>query len=90
VQPLLNGSFRSHCPECLWSLHVDRVPGDRASSCGGLMRPTAVEGSPSRGWQIIHVCSTCGFRRRNKTAEDDPRQPDSWDRIVEISARRGP
>ena len=85
VQPLLNGSFRSHCPECLWSRHVDSVPGDRASKCGGLMKPVGLEGSPGTGWQIVHECAECGLKRRNRTAENDPRQPDNWERIVEIS-----
>jgi hypothetical protein len=86
VLPLRNGSFRSHCPACLWSRHVDEAPGDRASSCGGLMRPVALEGSASGGWTLIHVCDECGARRRNRTAEDDPRQPDSWERMMEVSA----
>jgi len=89
VLPLTNGSYRSHCPQCLWSRHVDRVPGDRASDCGGMMQPLYLEGSPSKGWAIIHLCLRCGARRRNKTAEDDPRQPDDWDRLIEISAREG-
>ena len=28
-----DGHYRNHCPYCLWSLHVDDLPGDRASSC---------------------------------------------------------
>lgn len=87
VLPLKNGSFRSHCPQCLWSRHVDVVPGDRASPCGGLMEPTALEGSPGVGWALIHKCVDCGFVSRNKTAENDPRQPDCWERMVEISSR---
>jgi len=85
VLPLLNGSYRSHCPRCLWSRHVDSSPGDRAENCGGLMKPVGLEGSSSGGWSLVHVCTVCGARRRNKTAEDDPRQPDSWERLVEVS-----
>ena len=33
---------RNHCPNCLYSLHVDVEPGDRASDCGGHMEPVAV------------------------------------------------
>ena len=33
---------RNHCPNCLSSLHVDIEPGDRESSCGGIMEPIAV------------------------------------------------
>jgi hypothetical protein len=88
VLPLENGSFRSHCPECLWSRHVDVVPGDRRSDCGGLMKPVSLEGSAGRGWVLVHACENCGFTRRNRTAERDPRQPDRWDRLVELSAER--
>lgn len=28
-------SHRNHCPNCLYSLHVDINPGDRESDCGG-------------------------------------------------------
>lgn len=90
VLPLANGSFRNHCPRCLWSAHVDRVPGDRSEGCGGLMRPEGLVGSPSTGWQIAHRCIACGAVRYNRTAEDDPRQPDDWDRIVELSTRSPP
>lgn len=89
VLPLLNGSFRNHCPACLWSVHVDVTPGDRAEACGGPMRPVGLVGSEGAGWQIVHRCESCGAERRNRTAEDDPRQPDSWDRLVEISAAGG-
>jgi hypothetical protein len=87
VLPLTNGSYRSHCPLCLWSRHVDEAPGDRASSCGGLMEPVGVEGSMGGGWVLVHRCVECGFTRRNRTAEDDPRQGDDWGKIVELSAR---
>lgn len=30
VLPIPNGSYRNHCPFCLFSLHVDgEIPGDR-------------------------------------------------------------
>ena len=90
VLPLQNGSFRSHCPKCLWSRHVDSVPGDRSAQCGGLMEPVALEGSATTGWFVVHVCASCGIRRRNKTAENDPRQPDSWERMIEVSRGRIP
>ena len=38
------GSARNHCPVCLCSLHVDDVlPGDRLSTCHGLMRPVGID-----------------------------------------------
>ena len=85
VLALVRGSFRNHCPFCLWSRHVDRVPGDRAESCGGLMEPTSLEGSAASGWTIVHRCLVCGALRRNRAALEDPVQPDSWDKLLELS-----
>ena len=34
---------RNHCPNCLWSRHVDDdVPGDRSADCAGSMEPIGV------------------------------------------------
>ena len=70
VPPLTNGSYRNHCPFCLCSKHVDEVPGDRASDCGGVMDPVAVLFRPGKGWQIVHRCRRCGAERRNVAAEN--------------------
>jgi hypothetical protein len=85
VRPLRNGSTRNHCPECLWSLHVDRVPGDRAEQCGGPMKPLGLQGSSAEGWTITFRCLHCGALRRNRAAHDDPEQPDRWELLVELS-----
>lgn len=62
--------FTNHCPACLWSKHVDVNPGDRAATCGGMMRPVRVE--TEHGEQVlVHVCQTCGAEKRNKVASDD-------------------
>ncbi|KEF34998.1 MULTISPECIES: RNHCP domain-containing protein [Deinococcus] len=87
VQPLQNGSVRNHCPQCLHSRHVDVLPGDRASDCGGEMEPVGVEYSGKKGWVILHRCRRCGHEGRNKAALDDPAQPDSWDALVALSRR---
>ena len=62
--------YTNHCPECLWSKHVDVFPGDRAASCGGLMAPVALshEGKDDR---ILHRCVLCGYEKKNKVAESD-------------------
>lgn len=86
VAPLTNGSVRNHCPSCLWSLHVDVQPGDRASDCGGALEPVGVEPG-SKGWVLVHRCTCCGARRRNRAALDDPHQADDYARIVELSTR---
>ncbi len=72
VEPLGKGSYRNHCPACLWSKHVDAEgPGDRASTCTGLMRPDSLDFDGKKGWLIVHVCEACGKRIPNKTAPDD-------------------
>lgn len=88
VAPLANGSYRNHCPRCLHSIHVDVMPGDRASDCRGVLEPVAAEHSGKKGWVVVHRCRTCGEVRRNKAALDDPRQPDDYDRLVALASGR--
>jgi len=72
VAPLTEGSYRNHCPFCLHSKHVDELgPGDRASTCGGLMAPVGLDGTASKGWVLVHRCMRCGKNIRNKIAPDD-------------------
>jgi len=76
VQPADGGVQRNHCPFCLYSLHVDEVPGDRASGCGGLMQPVALEQvGPDRA-VIRHRCLRCGVEGRNRAALGIRVQPD--------------
>lgn len=86
VLPLENGSVRNHCPKCLYSIHVDINPGDRASNCGGLLEPIDVEHSGKKGWVVVHRCQKCGEIRRNKAALDDPNQPDNFEEIIRLSS----
>lgn len=72
--------YTNHCPECLWSRHVDIDPGDRAATCGGLMQPTELLIS-NKGEVIVHVCTKCGFTRNNKTVPQDNRK-----KIIQLSA----
>ena len=88
VRPSAGGSCRNHCPQCLWSKHVDVVPGDRASGCGGMMEPVAVEEDARRGWMIVHRCTCCSAVRRNKAALDDPVQPDCFDALLDVTRSR--
>ncbi len=85
VPPLINGSCRNHCPFCLYSLHIDINPGDRASSCQGVLEPTGVDYSPKKGWIIIHKCKSCGVVKRNKAALNDPNCPDNYEEILRLS-----
>lgn len=76
VQPLTNGSYRNHCPTCLYSKHLDKNPGDRLSDCGGLMKPIDLEYSSKKGYQIIHQCLNCKKKQKNKVARDTIQEDD--------------
>ena len=71
VNPLTNGSYRNHCPYCLYSVHLDNIPGDRVNDCLGLMEPVSVRSHSKKGWQIIHRCQKCGSEKANRAAPDD-------------------
>lgn len=62
---------RNHCPNCLSSLHLDDVPGDRAADCGGVMEPVAVWVRRDGEWAVIHRCRRCGALSSNRVAADD-------------------
>ncbi len=62
---------RNHCPNCLTSLHLDNMPGDRASDCGGHMEPIAVWVKQNGEWAILHRCRQCGKISANRIAADD-------------------
>ena len=62
--------YTNHCPQCLWSKHVDVNPGDRQATCRGLMEPFNA-GLNGGKCIILHRCISCGFEKRNKTSEND-------------------
>ena len=67
---VIGDGYTNHCPECLWSKHVDIEPGDRASGCGGLMEPKEYLYSVSDRW-ILHRCTVCGKEKKNRLSEND-------------------
>ena len=83
VMPVSNGSYRNHCPYCLYSKHVDKVPGDRSVKCGGLMAPVGIRYKSGKGYQIIHRCLVCGEEKANKVS-DDINQPDDIEALTKI------
>ena len=85
VLPIVNGSYRNHCPFCLFSKHMDITPGDRRSLCKGLMRPTGIQFKSGKGCQVMHVCLKCGVRRVNRIA-DGAVQPDDIDQLIGLAA----
>lgn len=81
IEALTNGSYRNHCPFCLYSLHVDGKPGDRQSFCRALMEPIGLVFKSKKGWQIIHRCTACRHQSVNKIAENTI-QPDVYDSLL--------
>ncbi len=71
--------YTNHCPNCLWSKHVDINPGDRAADCGGLMEPIAVE-MKNGEYILTQKCTKCGHIRRNKVCDDD-----NFDAVIALS-----
>lgn len=61
---------RDHCPHCLTGRHVDVVPGDRASSCGGLLRPVGLEVVGADA-VLRFACQHCGHTIRVRAHPDD-------------------
>ena len=65
-------AHRNHCPNCLWSRHLDGdQPGDRAAECGSLMEPIAITVRGDGEWVVVHRCTGCGALRLNRSAGDD-------------------
>ncbi len=62
--------YTNHCPECLWSKHVDQNPGDRAETCRGLMKPRNVEVNGGE-MSIIHQCISCRKKQKNRRGYHD-------------------
>lgn len=72
--PPATGTCRNHCYHCLTSKHVDNNPGDRASSCQGIMRLNDVEFKGGTVQALVFKCEKCQFVRKNKLADDDNRE----------------
>lgn len=86
--PLGGRRPRDHCPRCLFSRHVDVVPGDRAANCDGALVPVGAE-QTGKGWMILYCCEQCGMTRRNRFL-DDVSDPDSQAVLRVLVARVSP
>lgn len=80
---VLGYTARDHCPYCLHSLHLDIMPGDRQSSCHGILVPEAIERMPKDNYKIIYRCFNCGEIKKNKAAKDD-----NFDLILALSVQK--
>lgn len=75
----LNYTSRDHCPYCLYSKHVDVLPGDRANTCKGMLKPIGVE-KFKETYKIIYKCEKCNKNHKNVIAVDD-----DFDKIIDLS-----
>lgn len=70
--PIAGGRHRNHCPNCLYSKHVDRkMPGDRMSECHSMMAPIGLLSRRNGEQVLIHLCLGCGKEDPNRVAADD-------------------
>lgn len=79
--PKLEYSARDHCPYCLYSKHVDILPGDRMNDCNGLLIPIDIE-KFKQTYKIIYKCDKCNQIHKNIVAVDD-----DMDLIIELSKK---
>jgi len=70
--------YTNHCPNCLWSLHVDINPGDRQEKCEGEMVPNSVF-QKNGEYFLVHKCQKCGLEKNNKVSDRD-----NFDKILSI------
>ena len=75
----LNYRARDHCNYCLYSKHVDIMPGDRANNCHGLLVPIGIE-KYKNTYKIIYKCNKCNKIHKNIMASDD-----NYDEIIALS-----
>ena len=71
---------RNHCPYCLYSLHVDKKVGDRASSCEGVMEPIGKTFKKDGEEMVVHRCQKCSVTSKNRIAGDD-----SFERVEKLA-----
>lgn len=77
----LEYSARDHCPYCLYSIHIDINPGDRANDCKGLLKPIDIEKFKDT-YKIIYKCEKCNELHKNIIANDD-----DMDKIIELTVK---
>jgi len=76
---------RDHCPFCLYSMHVDLLPGDRKNPCRGTLVPISCQPHPKKGFVLIYRCEKCGDIVRNKAALTGE-EPDQMEKLIALTA----
>jgi hypothetical protein len=69
-EEVVGNGFTNHCPNCLWSKHVDINPGDRREGCGGMMKPVSCDKNGENIF-ITHKCLDCRYKKKNKVTKED-------------------
>ena len=77
----LGYTARDHCNYCLYSLHVDNLPGDRSNNCHGLLKPIGIEKYRDT-YKIIYQCEKCKKIHKNILANDE-----NMDLIINLSKK---
>ena len=77
-------SSRDHCPKCLYSLHVDILPGDRANPCRGKLKPVQCLPDAKKGFILVYRCEKCGQTVRCRAALDC-QQPDDQAKLIKLT-----
>ncbi|MHA1558944.1 MAG: RNHCP domain-containing protein [Alphaproteobacteria bacterium] len=70
-EAVIGDGYTNHCPNCLYSKHVDICPGDRTELCRGIMEPVFIEAHSKKELVITHRCINCGIKRKNKIGKYD-------------------
>ena len=79
---IVGNGWTNHCPDCLYSKHVDINPGDRSCNCNGLMKPIEIQQKKGK-FIILHKCLKCGVEKKNEISEKD-----NFDLIIKISSKK--
>ena len=81
-QKVHGDGYTNHCPNCLWSKHVDINPGDRESNCLGMMEPIGVI-YRAGGYIVRQKCTRCKVVKNIKSSLKDNK-----DQIIKLSLKQ--
>ena len=65
----LGYTTRDHCPYCLYSIHIDIMPGDRSNACRGILKPVGIEKFKDT-YKIVYRCEKCHEEHKNIMHQD--------------------
>lgn len=77
-----SNTARDHCPYCLYSKHLDILPGDRKNTCHGLMEPIGIEKFKNT-FKILYKCQKCGDIHKNIANLED-----NMDLLITLSIQK--